>query len=692
MQCRASCIGYIIVQEGNEKMKRRIISVFLCTLIAVSALSETAHAAAAQPYGESQEAGITIEDEGSSGESEESPQPGDEGEGEEGDVPPGETIVLPNPDEAPIVPNIAVTPEVIPAGASDPVISVFSNIPFAEWAEKCVSLELEGTGLTLASVTVDYENRNGGMLNINLHGVAQEGYIRGVIDGYAFLTENAMGTEFSVEIEASKREEATCTVIFIANNGGEKNGIAEVEIGHEYTLPDYAFQIPEGKEFIGWSIDEDIYFPGEKYVFYEDTIAIAILQDIKPKKDEKQEKIDSVVRRIEEYIAGMTDDEKEDPDCIDLATLYAETVAEDVVRKTVSGSTVSISATAIFELMPLAEEVYAAAEHTLKEGNVYPARELMKTVALDCSSSNIKVDIDKSILSAGVDKVSVKTQDYGLTFKTSDLKPDLEGGMTVTAEKKGTKAAPQVKVTLPNDQMTNSVIVSFPSEGDSSAKHVVQDSEGSTIVSKRNPFKNAIEGKVNTSGTYGRGESEKDFSDIGRKSQEMQTAIKYLASMGVINGTTPTTFSPDASISRAEIAKLLVSALGKLDSTATTSFSDVTKKNWYYSVAASSQKHGLVKGFEDNTFRGTQDISKVQIVALASRVLTSEMKYKAPQAASKYLAKYSDEIPQWAQSEVALATKENLVVLRKDGTFAGEKSMTRGDAAIVIYRLFQRIW
>ena len=172
----------------------------------------------------------------------------------------------------------------------------------------------------------------------------------------------------------------------------------------------------------------------------------------------------------------------------------------------------------------------------------------------------------------------------------------------------------------------------------------------------------------------------------------MQSAIRYLASHGVIDGTTSSTFSPDASISRAEIAKLMVTSLSKINPKAVANFKDVTKKNWYYSAAASSQEQGMIKGYNDNTFRGTTAINKVQIVAVVSRTLKNEMKYKCPSSPSTYLAKYSDNIPNWAQPEVALATKENLVVSRTDGTFAGNKNMTRGDAAIVMYRMFQRIW
>ena len=46
----------------------------------------------------------------------------------------------------------------------------------------------------------------------------------------------------------------------------------------------------------------------------------------------------------------------------------------------------------------------------------------------------------------------------------------------------------------------------------------------------------------------------------------------------------------------------------------------------------------------------------------------------------------------WAQLQVALAAKENLVVYRTGGTFPGAKDMTRGGAAIIIYRLFQKLW
>ena len=172
----------------------------------------------------------------------------------------------------------------------------------------------------------------------------------------------------------------------------------------------------------------------------------------------------------------------------------------------------------------------------------------------------------------------------------------------------------------------------------------------------------------------------------------MQKAILYLTTRGIIKGTTATEFSPNKSISRAEIAALLVRALGKENKSAVCTFTDVPKKSWYYSVAASSQKSSLINGFPNNTFQGDKTIIKEQIVAVSARVLKTEMHYKVPGNPSVYLSRYKDSVSAWAQPEVALATRENLVVYRSDGTFSGAKNMTRGDAAIIIYRLFQKIW
>ena len=108
----------------------------------------------------------------------------------------------------------------------------------------------------------------------------------------------------------------------------------------------------------------------------------------------------------------------------------------------------------------------------------------------------------------------------------------------------------------------------------------------------------------------------------------------------------------------------------------------------------SERRHGIVTGTSSTTFAPRSIIQKDQIVAICARVLRVEMGYRTPANVSSLLGTYTDSssIAGWAHGDVALATRENLVVRRTDGMFNGRAAMTRGDAAIILYRMFMKIW
>ena len=400
---------------------------------------------------------------------------------------------------------------------------------------------------------------------------------------------------------------------------------------------------------------------------------------------------------VRDMVNGMTQEQKESPTGIDLATLYAETAVAKAASKPMSGPDILISTVTVADVAAEAAQALAAVEEALADGGIVTARELSKTVTLTTNvTSQITIRIDPDVLGTEVDKVRVETPDYALTFKLSDLAPDLTSTLTFKAASANAETLSVknvVDIEVPGGSMAAPITVSLPTDKSTDTTYqAVVSSTGTTTASKYNPATTNIDGKVNASGTYTVEINEMDFTDITNKSTEMQKAIKYLAAHGIVMGSGGTNYSPNDSISRAELTALVLRALGKVDSKATPTFTDVTTANWYYATAASSQKLGYITGFEDNTFRGTTTINKEQTVVVAARVLGGEMNYKTPSNIATYLSKYSDTVVSWAQPQVALATKENLVVYRTDGTFSGAKDMTRGDAAIIIYRLFQRIW
>ena len=69
------------------------------------------------------------------------------------------------------------------------------------------------------------------------------------------------------------------------------------------------------------------------------------------------------------------------------------------------------------------------------------------------------------------------------------------------------------------------------------------------------------------------------------------------------------------------------------------------------------------------------------------------MDYIVPTSPEEYL-KYTDtdSLPGWAKEDIALAEMANIVLQRVDGQFVPQDEMTRGDAAIILMRLFNKIW
>ena len=176
---------------------------------------------------------------------------------------------------------------------------------------------------------------------------------------------------------------------------------------------------------------------------------------------------------------------------------------------------------------------------------------------------------------------------------------------------------------------------------------------------------------------------QRNFSDIVKKNNETQKSINSLTKAGIISGTSETEFSPDKPITRAEIAALLLRMTAKNDEDGNGEFTDVTSDAWYYNTAGASKKYNIIAGFEDNTFRGDETISKVQLISLAARTLRNEERVTDAVDVADINA------PEWAINDLSLALQEGLI--SENDLKDMEGSMTRADAAVILYKLYEKI-
>jgi len=108
----------------------------------------------------------------------------------------------------------------------------------------------------------------------------------------------------------------------------------------------------------------------------------------------------------------------------------------------------------------------------------------------------------------------------------------------------------------------------------------------------------------------------KTFGDIsGHKNQP---AIEALASRGIINGINDTSFAPNATMTRAEYAAIVVRGLG-LTPKENGKFSDVPSGMWYAGYVGTANAYGIVNGTTNTTFEPNGTITREQAAAMTAR-------------------------------------------------------------------------
>ena len=112
-----------------------------------------------------------------------------------------------------------------------------------------------------------------------------------------------------------------------------------------------------------------------------------------------------------------------------------------------------------------------------------------------------------------------------------------------------------------------------------------------------------------------------DFSDVSADSWYNQT-VSTLASMGILKGYEDGTFRPNASITRAEFAAI---ATRFFDETGATyepgTFTDVTGDEWFAGAIMDAVNLGLIGGYEDGTVRPNNNITRAEACAIVNRTL-----------------------------------------------------------------------
>lgn len=182
----------------------------------------------------------------------------------------------------------------------------------------------------------------------------------------------------------------------------------------------------------------------------------------------------------------------------------------------------------------------------------------------------------------------------------------------------------------------------------------------------------------------------KTFDDITE--HESKAEIEALCVRGIINGKTETEYDPEATMTRAEFATIVVNALGLPEKNGV-KFDDVKNDDWFSKYIETAYYYGIVKGVSVTTFnpQGTITLEEAAAMMLRAAKLCGMNTDINILTAKNVIERYEDanEVSAWAYPGLGFCIYEGIVEA-DDEKLASGRTVTRGQIAEMIYRMMEK--
>ncbi len=178
------------------------------------------------------------------------------------------------------------------------------------------------------------------------------------------------------------------------------------------------------------------------------------------------------------------------------------------------------------------------------------------------------------------------------------------------------------------------------------------------------------------------------FRDI--KNHWAQNVIQELAMKRIITGFPDGTFQPDAKISRAQYAAMLVQAFNPDLKLKSQNFPDVKSDFWAKDLIQQAYRSGFLVGFPEkrgeinsgNTFQPNRNIRRTEVIVS----LVNGLGLNADDGMKTQPDSDESEIPGWAKQQVNIAVTHNLIAPQPNSKLVLNQDATRADVAWMIHQ------
>ena len=175
------------------------------------------------------------------------------------------------------------------------------------------------------------------------------------------------------------------------------------------------------------------------------------------------------------------------------------------------------------------------------------------------------------------------------------------------------------------------------------------------------------------------------FTDLAETDWFYEAAL-YAYEEGLFQGDTPTTFSPNNSMTRAQLATVLSRQAGFQGTAPSAGFRDVPAGQWYANAVNWAAGNGIITGMGDNLFSPDTNVSREQMVTMLYRYARNYLKLELPVTGSLSAFPDGSKVSDWAREAMAWAVGVELIKGDDLGYLLPGNSTTRAQMATVFQR------
>jgi len=215
------------------------------------------------------------------------------------------------------------------------------------------------------------------------------------------------------------------------------------------------------------------------------------------------------------------------------------------------------------------------------------------------------------------------------------------------------------------------------------------------VVQGKSKYNNSLENETSETSaqplvpTVPEKDNKTPWADLGGEYNWAREAIEALADRGIVSGSEKG-FEPGREITRAELLALLVrtdAANAVRSESVQVPFNDLEATSWFLPVVESAVARGWASGYPDGSFRPDRPISRFETACLLVRVTSSPSEPEP----NTQMFKDDASIPDWARGAVQLVNSQGIMTGYPDGTFQGQQTLSRAEAAVVVWKLLPHL-